>query len=138
MSTELTPSEVATAVVPLLAAEADQVRGAVVLRGFLHAEGRPTTGPDARPGEITVSSDARVRLYADETFRTWYEFNGGDILHHVRGAGSDLYYAMDLVWVKREATVTKSRRDHACLFAKADEDEWTDDPGAGPRKKSFP
>lgn len=94
--------------------------GAVVLRGFLDNSVTP------------------ARLYTDETFCSWYEFDPGLILYNRSGGGNHLYYAMDIVWLAYETPVTKCRMDRACLFAATDEVEMAEDPAAGPRKPSYP
>lgn len=118
-----TSNTVATQVVAGLPAD-ERHLGAVVLRGFLDAA--PTT---------TATDDDIVRLYTNETFRTWYDIRRGDILHHIN-SGTDPYYAGGVVWLKREAPVTRCMTGSAYVFTETE--AAADDPAGGPRYPRYP
>lgn len=124
----VTTNPVAQAVAGKVENHTDPALGAVVLRGFLR---------DTNPKD-TADETTPVRIYMDETFLIYYEFPRSAVLYTVSGSGNHLFYAKDIVWVRRDAPVTKCRRAHAWLFAENDEVEMADDPAAGPRKPSYP
>jgi hypothetical protein len=119
-----TSNTVATQVVAGLS-DAERHLGAVVLRGFLHAA---PTGSGATDDDI-------VRLYTDETFRTWYEIRRGEILHHIE-TGTDPFYAGGVVWLRREAPVTRCMAGRAFIFTETE--AAADDPAGGPRYPHYP
>lgn len=118
-----TSNSVATQVLAGLPAAVKHL-GAVVLRGFLDAA--PTS--NASDGDI-------VKLYTDETFRTWYDIKRGDILHHIN-TGTDPFYAGGVVWLRREAAVTRCTAGKAYVFTETE--AAAEDPAGGPRYPKYP
>jgi len=105
-------------------------RGAIMLRGYL----------------ANNEGEYNRRLFVEDTFRVWFEFNAADILHHIPGGGTDPCCTMGVVWLKRESVVRKVTVGYAYVVADVGGDEgdlhrkpWgmADDPG-GVWRKPYP
>ncbi|MGH2920289.1 MAG: hypothetical protein ACRDLS_17085 [Solirubrobacteraceae bacterium] len=80
-------------------------------------------------GWFAAPSDGRYRLYIDPQFREWLELGADDILHRIDG--SLHIEGASVVWVKRDAIITRCQS--ACAFQFADEG----DDSAG-RRRPYP
>ena len=86
-------------------------KGALMLHGYLEA-----------PNLEGPASDTDVRrLYIEDSFRIYYEFTRGDIIHHIAG-GIEPWGAMGIVWIKREAPMKRVELDYAFVLAESDFD----------------
>ena len=114
MANQNIPNEVAQNVAAALDAQTAKHRGALALRGYLW---------------IAAEGGTERRLYIEDSFRVYLEFNATDILHHIPGV-PDAWSPMGTVWIKRETPIKLVQEGYA--YAVVEAMSIQDDPAGGP------
>ena len=118
MANENTQNAVAASVASALAVLEEGLssehRGALALRGYLRVVGEGSTDR---------------RLYIEDSFRVYLEFDATDILHHIPGV-PDAWNPMGTVWIKRETPIRLVQAGYA--YAVVEAMSMHDDPAGGP------
>lgn len=113
MVNENKQNEVAGNVAAALALQGSEHRGALALRGYL---------------DVVETTNIR-RLYIEDSFRVYLEFEREDILHHIPGR-PDAWSPMGTVWIKRETPIRKVETGYA--YAVVEAMSMQADPAGGP------
>lgn len=114
---DLIPDSVAQKLAP----DGELADTAVTFRGWLSAkdDGDPLTG-------------GIYRVYTSPWFDEWLEIKSGDLLFKMPTTESSI------IWVKREARITKCHAAQACHFAEQEAELGADPTAANPTAAKYP
>jgi len=110
------------------------VSGAVRLEGYLGPIGNAADAQAIDTAAVPDTDGLRLRFFTDSELTEWWEFEADALLHQVQGAFND---GKSVIWLAREATITRCQSGTARQFIELESGETVDDPAAR-RPRPYP